>query len=78
MNKCDCEICKGEGFLLNTRKLGRYTSAQVGIDIYIDCKGDLNVDACNEQSTGCKCYQDAVIKINYCPMCGKKLTEETK
>ena len=68
-----CEFCVGGESILETRKMGEYTDSFVGIDVYIDGENKINIDACNEQKTGCSCYQEALIKIIYCPMCGRKL-----
>ena len=72
----ECKVCRSEEYLIGERKLGKFTDSYIGIDVYISENRKLTIDVCNEQSTGCSCFQEAFVKINYCPMCGKKLTEE--
>ena len=71
--KQGCEFCECGKLILETRTLGIYTDKYVGIDVYIDADKNINFEACNEQKNGCSCYQDELVKINYCPMCGKEL-----
>ncbi len=68
-----CEFCEYEKRIHKGRTLSRYTDNYVGIDVYIDSNKKLNIDSCNENNSGCSCYQDIEIKIRYCPMCGAKL-----
>jgi hypothetical protein len=72
-----CEYCRcwDTKFLLErSEKLSFKRDAYPGISLCID-NDCLEVDACPD--TYEPSFMEASVKINYCPMCGRKLDTET-
>jgi len=78
MSKCGCEFCS-EGYLtkpvIHTRRiLSTKRDSFPGIEAYVESAGLLYVVAIPD--TYEPAYQAAEVKINFCPMCGRKFRED--
>ena len=71
-----CRYCKGEVYLIDHRS-GRYSNkGEFTYGIRVDiCDGELGIEAVAD--THEPNYQEDYIQINYCPMCGEKLREDS-
>ena len=71
-----CEYCdKKNPKYLSERELSKYhEEVYLGIDCGIDFEeGLLMIEACTASGYNEPGYEEKNIKINYCPMCGRKL-----
>lgn len=66
-----CEYCQGDKFIIDGRKYDYRFDTCAGIDVHVE-DGMLMVESVKMQGS----YQEKETKINYCPMCGRKLTED--
>lgn len=70
----ECLYCSGSKSVLNTRtKLSLKGDFYPGIDVFID---DPILCIESYSDTYEPGFLEADVKINYCPMCGKKLTTD--
>lgn len=70
----DCKICNGEEALMVREKRSKKKDyGYIGFDISVE-DGTLLVAAVPD--TYEPAYMDTEIKINYCPICGKRLSRE--
>jgi len=64
----ECEYCNGEDKEFDyTEDVGKCTVGISGNELWFQCMNNEYVDSRYEY------YGSGSIKINYCPMCGKKL-----
>lgn len=69
-----CEYCRGDKWLSECDDKFSYKGDfYPGIDIFIDDDGVLDITVVPD--TYEPCYMEKRIKINFCPMCGQKLSE---
>lgn len=66
-----CKYCSRKD---NDLVLINQTAEYSGLDIEINRQGILRVRCYNDEMDGF--VSQDIVNINYCPMCGRKLTEE--
>lgn len=70
-----CEYCVEEDMKsLSERKTSNWHRAYTGIECLVDSEnGNIIIQACLDNAHVEPIYKETKIKINYCPMCGRKL-----
>lgn len=70
-----CEYCDKENpKSLSERTLSRYHEVYAGIGCAVDSEsGVLMIESCLDNMHISPVYEEIEIKINYCPLCGRKL-----
>lgn len=70
-----CEHCNDNNdVFLSERTLSKNSEALTGIGCYICSENKtLSIEACIDNTYVKPLYIEKDIKINYCPMCGRKL-----
>jgi len=66
-----CKFCEEEEYLFNNRELG-HNGAYNGFEVWIE-DDKLNIYACLNAAKVVDTSDSTDFKINYCPMCGRKL-----
>lgn len=63
---------------LSERKMSKYNDGYyTGIQVYVDCEtNELSVIACLDNECVKPLCQCKNVKINYCPICGRKLEKK--
>lgn len=71
-----CEYCdKEDPKSLSERKFSSHHEAYTGIECFVDSEnGILIIQACLDNMYVEPIYKEIEIKINYCPMCRRKLS----
>lgn len=67
-----CEYCESSKAISERDKLASNDSTWIGIGVYIG-ENILSIDACTDYH-GVTGYIEKTITINFCPMCGRKLS----
>lgn len=74
----ECEFCKvGAETLFNNREISRYhDSVYSGIEVELDNNGMIYILAVLDEQHCGSLVGMASIPINFCPMCGRDLSED--
>lgn len=67
-----CEYCGADEFLINNRRFNAKTDTYNGFEVWIE-DDELNIYANLDKAKVVTASGSVKVKINYCPMCGRKL-----
>lgn len=70
-----CDYCNGNKTIFSDRDISEFNpDAYTGLEVWV-CMGVMGVLACLDNKYVKPLVRAQSIKINYCPMCGRKLDE---